>query len=329
MRTSVLLSFILAIHRQASSLSDSPAQKLRDIIRNRDSGSALILPGVYDGISARIFSHSGAKVLFLSGFCVTASMLGKPDMGLLTQTEMESTVRCVQQAFEGTVSCPPIIVDGDTGYGGASNIRRTIRSLASYGAAAISIEDQMFPKQCTYAAGSGVRVVPRRDCLLRIKAALEARDEAKALDGNDVMIVARTDCRAALGFEEAKARCLEFESLGADIVYAENLQSKEEYMELRKSLKPQTITILAQVQTTDIHQKLYSAEEIGEMGYSLSLFGVTSLQAQVKALNCVAQQMFSPTELSGIVENRLLTSFTDLKETVGFAESESFQAKFL
>ena len=328
MKTMVLLYFILLMAERITAIS-SPAQRLRQLIQTRDSGSALILPGIHDGLSAKILVQSGAQVLFLSGFGVTASLLGKPDVGILTQTEMESTLHNVVQALENISPCPPIIVDGDTGFGGENNIRRTVRQFASAGAAAITIEDQMFPKKCTYAAGEGVRVVERDECIRRVKVALAARDEAKELDQHDILVVARTDCRAALGFEEARSRCLAFESLGADIVYAENLQSKEEYMELRSSLKPKTFTMLAQVQTGDLSQKMYTSMDVGEMGFDLALFGITALQAQVSALKKTAQTMFSSMNSGGLVARDLdITSFVEMKEIIGFKESEDFQSRF-
>jgi 2-methylisocitrate lyase-like PEP mutase family enzyme len=298
--------------------------------RKRNECSSIILPGIHDALSAKIFANAGAKVLFLSGFGVSASKLGQPDVGLLTQTEMEDTLRSVIQAVSST-SLIPVIVDGDTGYGGTMNIRRTIRSFASTGAAAVTIEDQMFPKKCTYAAGKGVKVVPFEECKVRIKTAIAARDEARMIDGNDILIIARTDCRAALGLEEAVARCKMFEDAGADICYAENLQSREEYEYLKDKLHPSTLTMLAQVQLTpsnkdgDSDQLLFNANEIGEMGYDLSLFGVTPLQSIVHAMKSTASAIFDPTRnSSGLINEIPLTPFSELKDVVGFPEAEHF-----
>jgi 2-methylisocitrate lyase-like PEP mutase family enzyme len=329
MKTIVLFPFILLSIAIRVDAFTSSAQRLRHLIQTRGAGSAsLLVPGIHDGLSAKIFAQSGAQVLFLSGFGVTASLLGKPDVGILTQTEMDTALRCVVQALQQMSPRPPIIVDGDTGFGGIDNIRRTVHQFASSGAAAITIEDQLFPKKCTYAAGEGVRVVERNECIRRVKVALAARDEAKEMDGNDILVVARTDCRAALGFEEAKARCLSFESLGADIVYAENLQSEEEYINLRNSLQQQTLTILAQVQTGDPSQRLYSVKEVGQMGYDMSLFGITALQAQVNALKLAAQMLCSSTNSACLARDSDITSFAEVKETIGFKDSEAFQSNF-
>ena len=202
------MRLLLAAIAQCSAISG--AGKLRSVLR---APGAVVCPGVHDALSTKIFAEAGADVLFLSGFGVSACR-GEPDAGILTRVEMEDVARqCVRAA--GDV---PLIVDGDTGFGGASNLRRTVRSFAAAGAAAVSIEDQAFPKRCTFAAGTGVRVVDRDAAVARVRAALRARDEAKDA-GHDVLVIARTDCRAALGLDEAIARCAAFDALGADIVY--------------------------------------------------------------------------------------------------------------
>mmetsp|Transcript_15425 Transcript_15425/g.22720 ORF Transcript_15425/g.22720 Transcript_15425/m.22720 type:complete len:336 (-) Transcript_15425:35-1042(-) len=328
---SIFLLVLSSLAYTANALAKpSAASRLQNLYRvNRQTSassspaSAIILPGVHDALSAKIYSDAGAKVLFLSGFGVSACKLGQPDVGILTLTEMEDALRSVVQAAAGT----PVIVDGDTGYGGAVNVRRTVRAFARAGAAALTIEDQVFPKKCTYAAGKGVRTVSRQECGARMKAALEARNEARDVDGNDILIVARTDCRAALGFEEALERCKLFEELGADICYAENLQSRQEYDKLRSQLLPSTATILAQVETGNEEQTLYSAQNIAEMKYDFALLGVTALQAYVRSLEMSASLMMAPNS-SGFVKSNLdVASFNDLKASIGFEDSESFQAR--
>lgn len=165
---------------------------------------------------------------------------------------------------------------------------RTISALSKAGAAAITIEDQDFPKKCTIVAGDKIRIVGREQAVARVKGALGAREFAGV--GQDCWIVGRTDCRLAYGFDEVVERCLHFEELGAEIVYAENLQSIEEYRRLREKLDPCTITMIAQVQETTQssgggeHQNekpLLDTRQIGELGYDLALFGVTPLQCAI------------------------------------------------
>lgn len=207
------------------------------------------------------------------------------DAGITNQVEMEQITRNVHAAIEGR--SPPLIVDGDTGYGGPGNMLRTITTLSKAGAAAITIEDQDFPKKCAIAAGDKIRIVDRDNAVQRVKGALGARDFAGVNAG--CWIVARTDCRLAYGFEEVIERCLRFEELGAEIVYAENLQSVDEYVKLREKLDPSTITMVAQVQEvktisgerTKDGKPLLNTKHIGELGYDLALFGVTPLQCVI------------------------------------------------
>ena len=233
------------------------------------SSSAIPLAGVHDALSAKIFAHHGAPALFLSGFGVSASLLGIPDAGMTNLVEMEMMTRNVYSAVRGLSSStttnqdasspppPPLIVDGDTGYGGASNMLRTISTLSRAGAAAISIEDQIFPKKCTIAAGSKIQIVNREEAVERVRGAIGARDlyyeqqqqhSNELTSGKGTWIIARTDCRMAYGFDEVIERCLRFEELGAEIIYAENLQSVEEYQQLRDRLDSRTVTMIAQVQ---------------------------------------------------------------------------------
>ena len=360
----------------------SSATTLRFLLQNRQSteraggppaaaGAAMAVPGVHDALSARIFaSNDNIPVLFLSGFGVSACRLGQPDAGILTLSEMEDTARSVLSATcEAVYSYtthndrhdaspgdetngsthtvpPPVIVDGDTGYG---NVRRTIRSLAAAGAAAVTIEDQVYPKKCTFAAGTGIKTVEFDDCVDRIRAAIVARDEALQLDGNDVLLVARTDCRMERGLEEAVRRCLAFRDMGADIVYAENLQSRDEYIYLRSKLGPRVWTMLAQLQLDPATEqssrtKLLDVQEIGEMGYDLALFGVSALQVYVGALQAVSRDLFgecssndqanvdeplsfrSPGILHSLM-NIEPASFNIVKQVVGFDALDQFEAR--
>lgn len=321
-----LLLFILQIIL-TTSLSPTTS-KLRNLIKNPTTTTttkAIPLPGVHDALSAKIFAQAGAPALFLSGFGVSASHLGSPDAGLLTLTEMASVTRCVTDAIKNSgVAVPvPVVVDGDTGYGGTVNIRRTILSLADAGAAAVTIEDQVFPKRCTYAAGAGVRVVSRGESVERIRTAVGVRDESST----DVLIIARTDCRAATSLEEVIARCRAFEELGADVVYAENLQSKSEYLKLRESLRPETPMVLAQVQQSSRESsELYSLEEVGDMGYCLALFGVTALQTTVGSLRSTARDFLAR---GGILKgDDSLAPFSVVKDVVGFSELDDFVARY-
>jgi len=175
----------------------------------------------------------------------------------------------------------------------------------------------------------------------RINAAIAAREEAKHIDGNDILLVARTDCRLERGLEEVIERCKTYEALGADIVYAENLQSRQEYEALRSSLKGETLTMLAQLQLypNDEDEKRriqgapYTIDDVGDMGYDLALFGVTGLQSAVGALQGVAREFFAN---KGIVSSRddntdivrTMASFEEVKRVVGFSKLDEFESRY-
>lgn len=198
-------------------------------------------------------------------------------------------------------------------------------SLASAGAAAVTIEDQCFPKVCTIAAGSNVRIVDREEAVQRVRCALAARDEVNRRSDNGPWIVARTDCRMAFGFDECVERCLQFEQLGADIIYAENLQSVEEYERLRRRLDPLTVTIVAQVQEKRDPKEskpLLTTGEVGDLGYDLALFGVTTLQIVAGALESAAIELLEQGGENGPARDLAFADFATVKEIVGFEDLE-------
>jgi 2-methylisocitrate lyase-like PEP mutase family enzyme len=164
---------------------------------------------------------AGFQTCFLSGYGVAATLLGMPDVGLATQTEMVECVRRICAAVPNF----PVIADGDTGYGNPLNVRRTVAEYARAGAAGILIEDQMNPKRCGYFAGK--EVVGLDEACMRIKAAVDARTES----GFDILIIARTDASTVLGFEAAMQRVLRFQELGADALFIERLQNESELRE--------------------------------------------------------------------------------------------------
>uniref|UniRef100_A0A7S0T8F5 Methylisocitrate lyase n=1 Tax=Pseudo-nitzschia delicatissima TaxID=44447 RepID=A0A7S0T8F5_9STRA len=343
-----------------------PSDCLKDMLSEaRSQQKSIQMIGVHDALSAQIFQQQhGLKILqqqqnskslssslpslspmalFVSGFGVSAARLGKPDMSILTRYEQEDTARNIIQSVSSssTFDPPPVIVDGDTGFGGTANVRETIRRMAAIKAAAITIEDQVFPKKCTYIAGSGINIVSRKDATDRVKTALAAKQEAEEADGNRISIIARTDCRMALGLDEAIERCLAFQKLGADIVYAENLQSKDEYLALRKAMSgggdvrdlssmatsDVAPMMLAQFQIGNDDQRLYSVDEVSSMGYEMILYGVAGLQATVSALQSVAAEVFND-DCGGIVTSTPLSSLDQIKDVVGFSDLDSFERKY-
>ena len=168
------------------------------------------MPGCHDAMSARLVEEAGFQLGFMSGFAVSADRLAMPDTGLISYGELVEQGQSICRAAPDT----PFIGDGDTGFGSAQNIKRTVQGYAGAGFAGIMLEDQVAPKRCGHTEGKSV--VGRDEALTRIQAAVDARD-----DGADILIMARTDARACVDLEEAIERCRQFRKIGADITFLE------------------------------------------------------------------------------------------------------------
>lgn len=195
--------------------TQTPADRLRALLA-RDA--LLLLPCPYDALSARLTARAGFEAMFMGGYATVASRFAFPDIGLVTATEMLEAARAVVRA----ASPCPVLVDGDTGYGGDANIRRTVLDLAQAGAAAVMIEDQTWPKRCGHLPGKSV--VDAAEAVARIRAAVRAREET----GDRILILARTDARALLGLDAALDRVRAFADAGADLLFMEAPQSEAE-----------------------------------------------------------------------------------------------------
>ena len=255
-----------------------------------------------------------------------------PDVGVATYSEMLESARACAEAVS-----IPIIADGDTGYGGLLNVRRTVQGYARAGLAAISIEDQTFPKRCSYAQGAGV--VTFDEALERVRAAVRARDDIAAGEDREILIVARTDvvrCAAAGGcsprdeaLQEAVRRCQAFEACGADVVYAEGLAAPPAMRAVTSAVK--TPTMLAQVEPSSGGggATLLTAEEAAAMGFRLLLRGVTLLNAYVAATRRALRALREgPAERGGGGGGGLppdLMPFDELCAAVGFAEAYAWE----
>ena len=299
----------------------SPAERLRGLLADaRTSERCLSLPACHDAISAVLVERAGFKAAFMSGYAVSATQLALPDAGLISYGEQLAVGQKICDATSGKLC---VIGDGDTGFGGSGNVRRTMRGYAAAGFAGISIEDQVFPKRCSYA--KGLAVEPRAAAISRVRAALSARDEMRHA-GLDLVLVARTDCRNAAehgGLEEALARCAAFAALGAEVVYAEGLRDTDEMRALHAALRRSgCFTMLAQVERPG--KQLVSRDEAAGLGYSLSLMGLTVLSVAMRAMQRALAKMASGGHPS--VAEQL--SFDDLYREVGFEEHYDWEARF-
>jgi 2-methylisocitrate lyase-like PEP mutase family enzyme len=275
----------------------TPAQRLRDILA---SPTVEIMPGCYDALSAKLVAAAGFKVTFMSGFAVSAARLGLPDTGLISFAEMLDSLRnCASAA--GSV---PLIGDGDTGYGNALNVQRTVIEYARAGAAAVMIEDQVSPKKCGHTRGK--QVISRDEARMKIRAAADAKASA------DILIMARTDARAVHGFDEALARCRDFEAEGADIIFLEAPESEAEMQRFCAAMTKPCMANMVPGGKTPV----LTAERLQAIGYKLALYPVMLMSAAIAAMQATLAGL-RPGATAPLPPS---ISFTDLQTLVGFPD---------
>jgi 2-methylisocitrate lyase-like PEP mutase family enzyme len=286
----------------------TPAQRLRDLLAQPDIE---IMPGCYDGLSAKLVAEAGYKATFMSGFAVSAARLGLPDTGLISFAEMLDSLRNCCSAAGGV----PLIGDGDTGYGNALNVQRTVIEYARAGAAGVMIEDQVSPKKCGHTRGK--QVISREEARMKIRAATAARADA------DILIMARTDARAVHGFDEALARCHDFAAEGADIIFLEAPETEDE---MRRFCAAMTKPCMANM-VPGGKTPILPPAKLREIGYKLALYPVMLLSSAVAAM----QATLAALRPGATTPQPPSVSFTDLQRVVGFPEYWSretlYQAK--
>jgi 2-methylisocitrate lyase-like PEP mutase family enzyme len=286
----------------------TPAQRLRDLLAQPNLE---IMPGCYDGLSAKLVAQAGYKVAFMSGFAVSAARLGLPDTGLISFAEMLDSLRnCCSAA--GSV---PLIGDGDTGYGNALNVQRPVIEYARAGAAGVMIEDQVSPKKCGHTDGK--QVISREEARLKIRAAIDARADV------DILIMARTDARAVHGFDEALARCHDFAAEGADIIFLEAPETEDEMRRFCAAMRKPCMANMVPGGKTPI----LPPEKLRDIGYKLALYPLMLLSSAVAAMRATLAALH-PDHTAPLPPS---VSFADLQRVVGFPEYWSretlYQAK--
>jgi 2,3-dimethylmalate lyase len=240
------------------------AQRIRELV----GADTVLMPGVYDAITARIAARVGFDIVFISGYSVSAARLGEPDFGFLTQTEMAEAARSVCR-----VSDAPVIVDADTGYGNAVNVLRTVRELQDAGASGVFLEDQVWPKKCGHL--SGKRVVETDEHAAKIRAAVDGRGD------RDLFVVARTDARQPLGLDAAIERCLAYKEAGADALFVEAPQSVEELERVASALPgPLVANMIERGATPHL-----TRSELRALGYALIVCPLAALFAAAQAVS--------------------------------------------
>lgn len=283
----------------------TPLLNKAEMLRARLAEKRLaVMPGVFDALSAKLAREAGYEALFMSGFAVSAARLGQPDTGLISMGEMLDSLRGVISA----AGALPVVGDGDTGWGNALNVRRTVEEYARGGAAAIMLEDQVSPKKCGHTRGK--QVVSRNEAKLKIRAACETRDALRAARAGDILILARTDARAVNGFDDALARCKDFVDEGADIVFLEAPESVEEMKRFCASIpRPCVANMVHQGKTPVLPQA-----ELEAIGYRMAVYPVVALTAIIHAM----RQGFAALKAGNDAQMPPAVTFPELQDAVGF-----------
>ncbi|HUZ73303.1 MAG TPA: isocitrate lyase/PEP mutase family protein [Stellaceae bacterium] len=281
----------------------SAAARLRELL---GSPGLLVCPVIADPLSARLTAQAGLPMALLGGFGIAAARFAMPDTGLISYAEVLDQVRNTCAAVPGF----PIVADGDTGYGNAMNVRRTVREFAQAGAAAILIEDQVWPKKCGH-YGGGRPVIGREEARMKIRAAVEARGDT------DVLIMARTDARSSVGFAEAMARCRAFEEEGADILFAEALESEAELRSFAGGFARPTWANM--MPKTPVARRA----DLAAMGFKVVTYNVL-LHAAVRAM----RDMLAALAADDPARAPPLVSFAELTALVGLPEYDDAAARY-
>lgn len=258
---------------------------LKDLIAN---GSFISAPGVFDPLSARVAEQSGANALYMTGYGVSASLLGKPDAGLVSYREMVDRVRAICE-----VTTVPLIADGDTGFGGLANVRQAVQGYENAGASAIQIEDQEYPKRCGHTRNR--KVISTEDMVRKIELACETRQS------DTFLIVARTDARTEHGLDEALSRADAYRSAGADVLFVESPESLDEMRMINEQLSgtPTLANMVGGGKTP-----MLADAELRALGYDIAIHpvyllgaAVTAMREALKTLNATGEEASSAATL--------------------------------
>jgi methylisocitrate lyase len=271
----------------------------------------VLLPGVFNAISALSACRAGAKALYLSGAGVTNATLGAPDIALLTEEEMSRTARHVCQAVP-----LPVIADADTGYGDVHNVARTVIDMEQAGLAGIHIEDQRSPKRCGHLEGKGV--IASGEMKAKIRAATESRRDPSFL------IVARTDARGVEGLEAAIERAKSYVDAGADAVFPEGLESEPEFEAFRRALAAPLLANMTEFGKTPI----IPVSRFAELGYNLVIFPMTAFRVMLKSIGETYEELLRTGTQAGLLDRmRTRKELYELLEYDAYTERDVRWAK--
>lgn len=269
----------------------------------------LVMPGAHDALSARIIEQVGFKAVSLGGAGCSICSLGRPDVSLLTLTEMVSQARRVADAVD-----IPVFADGDTGHGNVTNVIRTTREFEKAGVAGFFIEDQVFPKRCGHTEGK--QVISVEEMIPKIKAAVDTRVD------EDLVIMARTDALAVYGIEEAIERANRYREAGADLVFVEAPTSVEEMARINREVDAPTMAIQIEQGRTPI----FTTKELEQIGYSTVVHPGTGFFAAAFAIRAVMEELYQEGTTRSYVDKMIL--FDEINRLVGLDRVREIEAHY-
>jgi carboxyvinyl-carboxyphosphonate phosphorylmutase len=267
----------------------------------------LVVPGAHDVLTARIIEEVGFEAVYMTGYGAAASIIGKPDVGLLAMTEMVNRASNMSEAVN-----IPVIADADTGYGNATNVIRTVREYEKAGIACIQLEDQVLPKKCGHMLGR--EIASKDEMVGKIKAAVDNRESADYM-----LIMARTDARTNFGLDEAIQRGKAYEEAGADILFIESVESVEEMKKITLSFK---VPVLANMLENG-RTPLLSANELEKIGYDLVIFCVSSVYVSAKAVWDLMTELKETGTTAGMMDKMI--TFEKFNRLVGLSEIRNIE----
>lgn len=281
--------------------------RLKELILADD---ILVMPGAHDALCARIIQQTGFKAVTMGGYSAAAALLGQPDVSLLSMTEM---VDCYRRAADSVDI--PLFVDGDTGYGGVLNVRRTVKEMERAGAAGMFIEDQVFPKRCGHMDGKDV--IPVSEMVAKVKAAVDARTD------QDFVIMARTDALAVKGVDEAIERGNLYRQAGADLIFVEAPTSLEQMRRITAEVDAPTVANNIESGKSP----LLSAAELEKLGYSVVVFPTSATYAAAAAFRGLMEVIRRTGTSAGFGDR--MVDFEQFSRLIGLWELRDLEKSFL
>ncbi|MGI0038519.1 MAG: isocitrate lyase/PEP mutase family protein [Nitrososphaera sp.] len=282
-------------------------QSLREQLE--DKNKIIVLPGVFDALSARIAEQVGFEAMFQTGYGSAAALLGMPDFGFLNAGETVDNARRIIRAVD-----VPVLVDADTGYGNPLNVWRLVQDLEALGAAGMFLEDQIWPKRCGHMVGKDVR--PRDDYLPKLKAAVEARKS------KDFIIVARTDARAPMGLDEAIERGKAYKKAGADVIFVEAPRTIDELKKVADEIDAPLVANMIEDGVTPT----MPAKQLLKLGYRIAVFPLSGLYSATFAMREVFTELKKTGETSKT--RKMMVTFKDFNKFVDLQKYMGLEKKY-